>query len=137
MRVALISCVKTKATKKCQAKDLYQGSWFPKAYAYAKKQNVDKILILSAMHHVLEETEPIKPYELTLNKMSTAERRAWAEEVLKQLSAKTDLEHDEFLILAGEKYRQGLVGAIKQYQVPMKDLPWGKQLQFLKEALES
>ena len=101
MRVALISCVKTKAGKPCQARDLYQGQWFPKAYAYAKKQNVDKILILSAKYHVLEETDVIEPYDLTLNKMSTAEKRTWAEEVLKQLSSKTDLEHDEFIILAG------------------------------------
>ena len=137
MKVALISCVKTKATKKCQAKDLYQGPWFPKAYAYAKKQNVDKILILSAMYHLLEETEPIEPYDLTLNKMSTAERRTWAEEVLKQLAAKTDLEHDEFMILAGQKYRQGLVGALKHYQIPMENLTWGQQLNFLTEAIES
>lgn len=137
MRVALISCVKTKAGKPCQARDLYQGQWFPKAYAYAKKQNVDKILILSAKYHVLEETDVIEPYDLTLNKMSTAEKRTWAEEVLKQLSSKTDLEHDEFIILAGEKYRQGLVGALKHYQIPMEHLTQGQQLQFLTGVLES
>ena len=136
MKVALISCVKNKATEACQAKDMYQSYWFKAAYAYAKKQNVDKILILSAKYYVLEETDEITPYDLTLNKMPIAERRKWAEKVLKQLSGKTDLEHDEFLILAGEKYRHDLVGALKHYQIPMEHLRQGEQVKFLKEALK-
>lgn len=136
MKIALISCVKTKATQPCRAKDLYQSYWFRLAYAYAKEQKVDKILILSAKYHVLEETDEIAPYDLTLNKMPIVERRKWAEEVLRQLSVKTDLEHDEFLILAGEKYRQGVVCALKHYKIPMEHLRCGEQLKFLKGVLK-
>ena len=135
MKVALISCVKTKANESCQAKDMYQSNWFKKAYAYAQ-QHTDKILILSAKYHVLETTDKIEPYDLTLKNMTAAQRCEWAKEVLNQLAVKTDFEHDEFLILAGEIYRRDLIGVLKNCLIPMKGLSQGEQLQFLKEALK-
>lgn len=137
MKVVLISCVKVKATEQCKAKDMYQSQWFKKAYAYAKKQIADKILILSAKYHVLEEDAVIEPYDLTLNKMTAAERRDWSQKVLEQLRALTDLDNDEVIILAGENYRKGIVGALKHVEIPMENLGVGQQLKFLTKELES
>lgn len=134
MRVALISCVKTKSKSKNMAKDLYISPLFKMNYTYAK-QNCDKVFILSAKHGLLEETEVIEPYEQTLSKMKKIDRIKWADDVTKQLSAKNDLAKDEFMILAGKNYREFLLPNIRNYTIPFEGRSFGKQLQQLKERI--
>jgi hypothetical protein len=58
--------------------------------------------------------------------------------VLNELSRWTDLEKDEFIFLAGNKYRKYLLPHITNYKIPMEGLPIGKQLQWLtKQPKES
>ncbi len=72
-------------------------------------------------------------YEQTLNKMGVVDRRVWASKVIGQLKEKADLQKDEFILLAGEKYRENLLPHIKNCEIPFKGLSFGKQLQKLKE----
>ena len=135
MKIALISCVKTKQNVKYKAKDLYTSSLFKMNYAYAKK-TCDRVFILSAKHGLLAENDLIEPYEKTLNKMKAAERNAWANDVISQLQKETDLQNDKFLILAGERYRADILQHIKHYEIPFEKLSFGRQLQKLKELLK-
>jgi hypothetical protein len=73
----------------------------------------------------------IEPYEFTLKKMKTAERRQWAKDVIAALRQSCDLEADHFFFLAGVPYRENLVPHIKHYTVPMEGLDFGTQLQWL------
>ena len=135
MKIALISCVKSKRNEECTAKDLYISPLFKMNYAYAKK-TCDKIFILSAKYGLLSETDIIEPYEKTLNKMKIAERKEWAEKVLYELQTKADLQKDKFVILAGTKYRVDLLPHIKNYEIPFDKFSFGKQLQRLKELIK-
>ena len=63
----------------------------------------------------------IEPYELTLKKMKTAERRQWANNVIAALRQSCDLEADQFVFLAGVPYRENLVPHIKHYTVRVID----------------
>lgn len=135
MKIVLISCVKKKADKPCKAKDMYQSDWFKKAYTYAKNKNPDKIFILSAKYGVLGEDDMIEPYDLTLNKMHAAGRQNWAKSVIGTLRKCTNIKEDEFIILAGKKYREGIVGELCHYTVPMENLSQGQQLRYLKENI--
>lgn len=123
-QIVLISCVSKKQSQKCMAKDLYISSLFKKSWAYANKLNPDAIYILSAEHRLLHPEKPIEPYEHTLNKCKVAERKTWAEEVLKQMKAEgLDIENDKFIILAGKKYYQYLIdnkNGIKNYTLPLQ-----------------
>jgi cytoplasmic iron level regulating protein YaaA (DUF328/UPF0246 family) len=132
MKIALISCVKTKQSKPCKASEMYISSWFKSAYRYAIEQKPDKIFILSAKYGLLDQDEIIETYE---QKMSTrtSEKRAWSENVIKKLSEKCDLQQDEFIILAGEAYRSYLIPHIKNYTIPLKKLSIGQQLSFFKK----
>ncbi len=58
MRIALISCVKTKRNAASKAKDLYISSLFKMNYTYAQR-TCDKIFILSAKHGLLDENQII------------------------------------------------------------------------------
>lgn len=135
MIVVLISCVSKKRCVKSMAKEMYISPLFKGAYKYAKKINADKIFILSAKYGLLEENDMIEPYNETLNKKKNSEVKQWAEKVLAQLSLKSDLKFDEFVFLAGERYRKYLVDEIEHVSIPLKGMPIGRQLSFYKENL--
>ena len=95
-KIVLIACVSKKSDKKQKAELLYQSSLFKKELQYAKEViRADKIFILSALHGLLNLSDEIEPYNLTLNDMAVAKRKAWAEEVLKSLRENADIEKDE------------------------------------------
>lgn len=136
MKIALIACVSEKKPYACPAKELYCSPWFKGAYAYAKSQNVDNIFILSAEHGLVMEDEVLVPYENTLNDKKDAERKQWADRVFAQLCEKTDVENDEYLVLAGNNYRKYLVTRLNHYEVPLCGLRFREQLSFFKKQNE-
>jgi len=135
MRIVLISCVAKKRMHSTLAKDMYISPLFKGAYQYAHKLGADRIFILSAKYGLLEESDLIEPYNETLNTKSMTEIKKWASNVLTLLSGKTDLNNDEFIFLAGEKYRKYLIGSIQHTSVPLEGMSIGKQLSFYKKNL--
>ncbi len=135
MRVVLISCVSKKLSVTAIAKEMYISPLFKGAYAYAKKINADKIFILSAKYGLLEENDIIEPYNETLNQKKNSEIKCWAKKILVQLSLITDLKVDDFVFLAGERYRRYLIDEIEHVSIPLKGMSIGKQLSFYKENL--
>lgn len=136
-KIVLISCVSKKLDHRSKAEDLYVSPLFKKNLKYAKSLNPDSIFILSAKYGLLSLEEEIDTYEKTLNKMRVHEIREWADLVLDQLNKVSDLNDDEFVFLAGDKYRKFLIPHIKNYEVPMLGLPIGKQLQWLTENTQN
>lgn len=87
--------------------------------------------ILSAEYGLLDPDTVVRPYEKTLNTMPVAERKTWAERVLQSLGPKLE-GIDRVVILAGQRYRDFLVPALRardiQVDVPMEGLRIGEQL---------
>ncbi len=136
-RIVLISCVKTKLDNTAKAEKLYISDLFVKNLAFARKLKPDYIFILSAKYGLLKLNDKIAPYEKTLNKMPVQERRVWASGVISELRKHADLEQDEFIILAGEKYREFLLPYMRNYKIPFEGLSFGNQLKALKKVLDS
>lgn len=134
-KIVLLSCVKLKREYGSRAEDLYISQLFQKSLAYSKSLRPDKMFILSAKYYLLELDDQIEPYEETLNNKSDWEIKRWAQEIIANLRIKTDLEKDEFIFLAGEKYRRHLMPHLHHVSIPLKGLPLGRQLQFLSAAL--
>lgn len=132
-RIVLISCVSKKLPYKAKARDLYISPLFKYNLKYAESLNPDKIFILSAEHGLLDLEKKIEPYNTTLNTMRSNEIKEWARNVISQLKEEVNLQRDEFIFLAGEKYRKYLIPHITNYKVPLKGLRIGKQLKYLKE----
>ncbi len=137
MKIVLISCVSKKLNYKAKAKELYISSLFKLNMKYAQSLSPDKIFILSAKYGLLKLDEEIDPYNETLNEKKDSEIKEWAGRVLNQLTKEADLENDEIIFLAGEKYRKYLLPQIKNYKVPLEGLGIGKQLGLLKEKTEN
>lgn len=135
-KIVLISCVSKKLKHKSKAKDLYISPLFRLNLMYAKSLNPDKIFILSAEYGLIRLEEEIEPYDKTLNKMGSKEINRWSNEIIAELKKISDLENDKFIFLAGERYRRFLIPEIRNYEIPLKGLSIGKQLQFLKQKLK-
>ena len=133
-KVVLISCASKKRPLKCKARELYVSALFKKNLQYALNLAPDRIFILSAKYGLVELDDEVEPYDLTLNEMSTLEIRRWANAVLHQLAAKADLQNDQFVFLAGTKYRKDLLPHLAHVEVPMEGLRIGEQLQRLSRS---
>lgn len=134
-RIVLISCVSRKLSRSAPARELYVSPLFKFNLAYAATLRPDAIYILSAKHGLLAPSTVVAPYNETLNTKKDAEIRTWAEKVLNDLDKEADTKNDEFIFLAGERYRRHLVPALAHVQIPLEGLGLGRQLEFLKRAL--
>ena len=136
-KIVLISCSKEKEPGKRRAEDLYIGSLYKKELAYAKHVlKPDMIFILSDKYHLLELSTEVSDYKGMFKQQPAAERKKWAQKVLASLKEKTDMEKDEFTILAGEKYFHYLIPALKKYKTPLHEKGRiGEQEHWLKEEL--
>lgn len=111
---------------------MYQSPLFQANLRYARSLNPNSIYILSALHGLLPLDQVIDPYDLTLNRMSDPQIQEWSRKVIWQISlAGLDPKADEFIFLAGDKYRKFLTPSLANVRVPMAGLSIGKQLQFL------
>jgi len=135
-KIILISCASKKLKYKAKAEDLYISPLFRFSLAYAKNLKPDKIFILSAKHRLLNLNDEIAPYNETLNDKSTSDIKVWGEKVVIELEKLTNLGNDQFIFFAGEKYRKYILPHVKNYEIPLKGLRIGEQLQFLKVKIE-
>lgn len=130
-RIVLIACAAQKRSQVSKARDLYVSPLFRKNLLYAERLAPDQIYILSAKYGLVGLDDELEPYDLSLNAMTAAEVRFWAAQVLRQLSERADLQQDQFIFLAGQKYRRYLVPHLAHVEVPFEGLTIGKQLRSL------
>jgi hypothetical protein len=137
MRVAFVSCVKTKSTTTELAEHLYVSPWFRMAREWARR-NADRWFILSAEHGLVKPNRIVDPYETTLNRMMIEDRKRWAEHVDWQMSD-LNVKGDLAFVLAGERYREFLMNRLAirfdAVKIPMEGLQMGEQLSWMKNAL--
>jgi len=130
--IYLVSCVSQKKTTPSSARDLYVSQWFVKARRHVEATGMPWF-ILSAEYGLLDPDTVVAPYERTLNRMSIADRRAWAKRVAEVLVPRL-VGVERVVVLAGERYREFLLpvlrAACRYVEVPMEGLPIGKQLQW-------
>jgi hypothetical protein len=136
-RIVLISCVSKKRTYKTEARNLYISPLFKKNLQYALKLHPDQIFILSAKYGLVPLDEEIEPYDLTLNTMSAKEIKDWSAGVLRDLAGRFDLQQDQFIFLAGLKYRKYIIEHLAHVEIPFEGLTIGRQLQRLTEEGDS
>ena len=123
IRVALVSCVKSKQDSPAPAGDLYTSP--TRTFGtFCPPSTVCCILIRS-----------FAPYERTLNAMRKSDRLAWARRVQKQIMQVLPPDA-EVIVLAGLRYREELIPFLRKrgfgVTVPLEGLGFGKQLQRLK-----
>lgn len=139
MRVALVSCAKSKMKYPCKAKEMYSKSvLFRRAYGHVIKR-YDQVYILSAKYGLLDPESIISPYDISLYQFSENQKKIWASNVFKQIESKRFPKRTRIHFYAGKQYRGQLEHLLrKKYcvRVPLAGLSIGKQLAFYKREGE-
>jgi hypothetical protein len=138
-KILIVECAKSqnKRNDTYKAKDLYNSDLFKKNYKYALSQKPDEIFILSSKHGLLEIDKEITPYNVDLKSLPAAKRKSWAAGVVEQLKQRADIDTDEFVFLASEKYMEYITPHIKHYLVPMRGKRIGEKLQWLNKQIDN
>ncbi len=135
--VGLVACVSLKREQQAAARDLYISPLFVKARAFVE-QRCNRWFILSALHGLVDPEDVIRPYDLTLNKLNSAERHRWASGIRSQLDVALR-PRSRVILLAGVRYRDGIEDhlALREHDViiPMRGLTIGRQLSWLSAEL--
>jgi len=100
--VYLITCSRTKSSKKTFAKELYKSQDFQKARKIAEKYG-DLWFILSAKHGLVFPDDQIEPYDQSLLSLSDLQRNNWAIGIFKKLFPKLSPD-DQITILGDDLY---------------------------------
>ncbi len=125
--IGLVACCGPKLTTPARAEELYVSTLFKKAKAHVLTR-CDRWFILSAKLGLVEPTEVIEPYNVTLGTMTRTERQQWGKGVVEKLVT-LGLKDSTFLTLAGAKYTTPLTGL--RLITPLAGLGIGKQLSWL------
>lgn len=135
-KIAIISCCSAKQDGIFKAKELYNSPRFKKSYQYAQTINADTILILSAKFGLIHEDTTLETYDLAYRDLSLTEKMTLQQTVKEQLDTLSqefmfDLEHDLFVVLAGNDYLSILNNNVRHIVAPIAGLPLGYSLQQL------
>jgi hypothetical protein len=136
--LALISCTKKKANRRCSARELYSASpFFRKALSVAEAVS-DKVYVLSAKHGLVELSDHLSPYEKTLVGASRKIQKEWAKKVYESLKrTRPYREAGTILWFAGMDYRRYMSEKIredgKRSFIPLEGLSQGNQGALLKK----
>lgn len=137
IKIALVSCTKIKQVFPCDARTMYSKSpLFSKIVRFVEQREYTDWYIMSAKYGLITKDQIIDPYDITLNKLKSAQRKAWAELVFKAIS---DLDVTEIDFYAGKKYREYLIPLLEMKHitcnVPLQRLGIGEQLKYLSKNL--
>jgi hypothetical protein len=136
--LALISCTKKKADRRCSARELYSASsFFRKALNVAEAVS-DKVYVLSAKHGLVELSDRLSPYEMTLVGAPRKIQKEWSEKVYESLKrTRPYREAGTILWFSGMDYRRYLAENIREdgklSVIPLEGLTQGLQGARLKE----
>jgi hypothetical protein len=143
-RFAILACSAAKLDRPAPARELYTGALFKLSLQYAELV-ADRILILSALHGVLEADTVVEPYDVSLP-TEKHRRTVWGSNASNQLREKLGKtatyagaqEHGgEVLCLAPQSYVEalGFIYGPSWWIRPLKGLGIGSQRKALAELI--
>jgi hypothetical protein len=144
MKIGLVSCSQQKLSRPARAHLLYSSPLFQMSVTYAEK-HCETVLILSALHGLVELDTMLKPYDCKLG--GKKEKASWAMRVASSLIFRFGRD-SELMILAGADYavplktallthdghtsKLGWTGWRGKIEEPLKGKMIGRRLSFLK-----
>ncbi len=133
-RLILVGCGARKLPHAAPAKDLYTGSLFRAARAYAET-HADAWYILSAKYGLVHPDHVIEPYDVYLPRLSAAERQA----LLAQIAPCLDSQgYETVTLLASAAYCDLVRPLLANRQVvePLAGMSIGQRNAWLRAALK-
>lgn len=129
--VVLVGCGKSKLAHKAPARDLYTGTLFRKARAWAERHG-DEWGILSAKHFLVMPDQIIEPYERRVQDLSRDYLKQWIWNTNWFIRARWACDTTRFICLASKAYNQAFGKPVKiNVEFPLEGMGIGKRIQWL------
>lgn len=133
IKFVLISCSKSKLATKARARELYTGSLFQKAVAWAERHQYPWFIV-SALYGLVTPDQELQPYDFSLKQLHAREREAWGQRAISQLDKHASSASHAFLIMP-ELYRWHIQTALLRhgitYENPVEGMKIGQQMRWL------
>lgn len=128
----LISCSKSKLTERAAARDLYTGTLFQKAVAWAERHGYEWFVI-SALHGLLTPDQTIAPYNYSLKQLrGSRERESWAYLAISAHLINHVAKGSHAFLIMPELYRRHIQHELDRqsitYPNPLQHLAIGQQM---------
>ena len=136
-KIGLVGCGARKLARAAPARELYTGTLFRLASAYAERV-CDEWYVLSALFGLVHPDKVLEPYDHALTGVPITGRRIWGTGVFNHLEAMGLCGRDtHWVILAGRTYREFLTPHLRgTMEIPLDGLRIGQQIARLKALLE-
>jgi hypothetical protein len=127
--IGLVACSLRKSDRPLPARELYVSPLFRAARAYAEwRYGPERWLILSARHGLVQPDQVLAPYDLSLRRLTTAERQAWGDQVAVELTDRFPA-GTVLWFHAGGLYRAAIAPVVAhRVRAPLAGLGIGQQL---------
>lgn len=130
--IIVVGCTKLKESFECEAEQMYSRSvLFSKTVNYAKKNYTDyNYVILSAKYGVLNPTDVIVPYDISMNEVK--KDIGLYSVILNNIKIKLR-DYDTIIALCGTVYVDAIRKSLPEKEIitPMRGMGIGKRLRFL------
>jgi len=134
--IVLLMCGKNKLSQKAKAEVLYTSPRFQKSIEYAKTlTDYSNIYVLSAKHGLLGLQQEIGPYDKSIYKMSSEEKKSWTDMVIKSLSSISNLKEDKYIFLTDDDYNKELLPFLSNIELPLRNIPQEEHITFYSDKL--
>jgi hypothetical protein len=140
--LVLVGCGKAKRSVPSPASDLYTGTLFRAALAYAHAR-FGEIAIVSARYGLVVPWRTLEPYDFTITKLDALAQDAWAKDVVEHLSVLAGFSLPyRVTLLMGEAYAAPLRANLArderciEVREPLRGLPLGARLRWLTKESE-
>ena len=134
-RIVLISCSKSKLNKPAPARELYTGTLFKKAVAWAERHGYEWFVI-SALHGLVTPNQTIAPYNYSLkDRRGSRERESWAYLAISAHLTNHIAKGSHVFLIMPELYRRFIQYELNRqsmtYTNPLQHLAIGQQMRWL------
>jgi len=131
----LISCSKSKLNERATARELYTGTLFQKAVAWAERHGYEWFVV-SALHGLLTPDQTIAPYNYSLKqRRGSRERESWAHLAISAHLTNHVAKGSHAFLIMPELYRRFIQHELERqsitYTNPLEHLAIGQQMRWL------
>jgi hypothetical protein len=137
MNIVLVGCGAKKLDRPAPAGELYIGTLFQAARAWAEKFG-DRWYILSAMHAMVPPEQQLYPYNVSMADLDANRRAEWAGRVISMMEYEGLLVNSHtWTFLAGKAYIEPLLPLLEGLEIktPLAGMGIGKRTAWLQAAV--
>ena len=134
-RVIILSDSEKQNKGSMQAKDLFCSNFFKNTYKYASLLNPDYIYIITSKYGIVSQEEIISSYKkdvYSIDKNNLIENNLT---FIQDLTNKTNLVEDEFILLCKERHNKLIVPWLINYSCPFEGLSNRKKINKLNSII--